>query len=105
MLANGAMFGVVLAAAMLWRGDIRAGRLADNDNDRGLCVVIVVFNPLVQSLAEQRNYAVAEENRSDCKAMEHRLQSAKIPENGMWLEGNNEPIALISTPANELQIV
>ena len=73
-LTNRAVFGVVLAAAMLSGGNVRSGRLADRDDGYSLDVVIVVFDPLVQSLAKQRNYAVAEESRSDCETTEHRTR-------------------------------
>ena len=105
MLTDSAMIAVVLTAAVLSGGNLRTSRLTDGDDGYRRGVVIVVFNPLVQSLAKQRNYAVAKESCADCEAMEHRKGSAKILGIRNDVRGNRVSNALTSTPAIELHVV
>ena len=80
MLADGAMVAIVMTTIWLSSRDLQTARWLRNGHNgsRYDCVAtaIVVVDPFMQPLSEQRNYAVTGKQQSGCESMKHERRGA-----------------------------
>ena len=97
MLAMRVMIAIVLTAVWMVGRNLRHRRWANGGSNSNRLLIAVVFNPFVQPLPEQRNYAVAKEHSSGRETVNH----------GSAIAGDSSErertIAHANTPAIALQ--